>query len=303
MHAKTFTLALAAVLTMTLVGCSDEKPRRAAKKSPAPTTSETPAPSTAGEKSTAPAETTPSASAPATGDWGTLKGKFVFNGTAPKQEPLKEITQDQAVCTKHPLLDESLVVADDGGVANIVVWVRNKDVKVHSDYDALKEKKVVIDNKNCRFDPHVVTYWTGQPLEIKNSDPVAHNTNASCQVNEAFNEIIPAEKSSDRKPLTAAEMVPVDVSCNIHRWMKGWLVVQANPYMAVSGKDGSFELKNLPTGTELEFQVWQEKAGYVQKAEVGGKDAGWAKGRFKYTVKPGDNDLGTIKLDAAQFNK
>jgi hypothetical protein len=78
--------------------------------------------------------------------------------------------------------------------------------------------------------------------------------------------------------------------------MKGYLVVPPTPYAAVSDKDGKFEIKNLPAGTQLEFQVWHEGKGYVQKALVNGKDAGWAKGRFKMTIKPGDNDLGDIKV-------
>ena len=78
--------------------------------------------------------------------------------------------------------------------------------------------------------------------------------------------------------------------------MKGWLVVPPTPYAAVSGDDGKFEIKNLPVGTELEFQAWQEKKGYLDKATINGKDAGWTKGRFKITIKPGDNDLGDIKV-------
>ncbi len=313
MYAKFTTLTLVGMLTIAFVGCGDSKANRRTTKKTAPSSSNETATAPADAK---PADAKPAAStevadasaapsaAPASGDWGTLKGKFVYNGKAP--EPAKlNIDKDQQVCGKHDLVDESLVVGKDGEMANVIVWVRTKDVKIHPDYEAKKKDKAVVDNKNCRFDPHVVTYWTGQPLELKNTDPdpVAHNTNASLAVNEAFNVIIPPQSSIDRPALKLGETIPTKISCNIHPWMQGWLLVQPHPYMAVSGKDGSFELKNLPTGTELEIQVWQEKSGYVQKAEVNGKDAGWAKGRFKYTVKAGDNDLGTIKLDPAQFNK
>ena len=54
--------------------------------------------------------------------------------------------------------------------------------------------------------------------------------------------------------------------------MKARLLVRPDPYFAVSDKDGNFEIKNLPAGTELEFQVWQEKSGYVEKAKIDGKD-------------------------------
>lgn len=310
MHRKLFTFTLSAMFAVALVGCNDAKKPRASKKKSSATSTETAAAKTVDEKAAddkvaaKPAETDTakgSASDIPQGEWGNLKGKFIYNGDPPKPEKI-DASKDP-VCTKHDLFDESLVVGDDKGLANVVVWIRTKDVKISPDYDGQKNKQAVIDNLNCRFDPHIVPYWTGQPLEVKNSDPTAHNTNVAALANAPFNEIIPAEKNSERKPLENAETTPIQVSCNIHPWMKGYMVVQPNPYVAVSGKDGSFEMKSLPTGTELEFQVWQEKSGYVQKAEIDGKDAKWAKGRFKYTIKPGDNDLGTIKLDPAQFNK
>ena len=47
--------------------------------------------------------------------------------------------------------------------------------------------------------------------------------------------------------------------------MSARLVVRPNPYFAVSDAKGNFEIKDLPAG-ELEFQVWHEHCGYVQKA-------------------------------------
>jgi plastocyanin len=234
-------------------------------------------------------------------EWGNLKGRFIFDGKRP--EPAKiNPTKDVEVCSKHQLYDESLVVSEDGGIANIVVYLRTKNPEVHPDYAAKANEPVVLDNKGCRFEPHMVAVRTGQPLEIKNSDPVGHNTNATTRANPPFNVII-ASGGTDTKTLKSAENLPVEVACNIHPWMKGWLVVRPDPYFAVSAEDGTFEIKNLPAGKELEFQVWQEKSGYVQKAKIDGKPADWARGRFKMTIKPGDNDLGEIKLDAVQFAK
>lgn len=234
-------------------------------------------------------------------DWGTLTGRFVFDGKAPAAEKIT-VNKDQEVCGKHPLNDESLVVDDKGGLANVFVWVRTKDMKVAPSYDAKAKDKVVLDNHECRFEPHALAMRNTQQLEVKNSDSVGHNTNAALVSNAPFNGIIPAGKESDFT-LSMAENTPATVTCNIHPWMKGYLLVRPDPYFAVSGKDGKFEIKDLPVGKELEFQVWQEKAGNVAKASIGGKDAGWNKGRFKYTIKPGANDLGEIKLDASQFNK
>lgn len=233
-------------------------------------------------------------------DWGNLSGRFVFDGTAPKQAELN--VSKEKFCTKEPVLDENIVVGDGGGLANVFIWVRKVDAaKVHPDYAKSANDTVTLDNSKCRFEPHALGVRTTQTLQIKNSDPMGHNTNVAL-TDGAFNTIIPAGTTSDRKA-GSPELTPVQVKCNIHDWMTGWLLVRPDPYFAISDKNGKFEIKNLPAGTELEFQVWQEKSGYVDKAQVGGKDAGWKRGRFKYTVKPGNNELGDIKLDPAQFNK
>jgi hypothetical protein len=235
-------------------------------------------------------------------DWGTLTGRFVFDGKAPAPATITP-DKDVEVCSKHPLNNESLIVADDGGVANVFVWVRTKDVKVAPEYAATANEKAVLDNHNCRFEPHALAIRTTQPLEIKNSDPMGHNTNgADLKANAPFNGVIPSGKDEDMT-LSLAEPFPAKLTCNIHPWMNAYLLVRPDPYFALSGKDGKFEIKDLPAGTELEFQVWQEKAGNVEKAQLGGKDGNWKRGRFKYTIKPGANDLGDIKLDPSQFNK
>jgi hypothetical protein len=84
--------------------------------------------------------------------------------------------------------------------------------------------------------------------------------------------------------------------------MKAWVVVRPNPYAAVSKADGSFEIKNVPAG-EVELQLWHEKAGYIGEITVGGKAEKIAKGRKKLKVASGDNDLGTVVLDANLFKK
>lgn len=235
-------------------------------------------------------------------EWGTLSGRFVYDGKAPAPQHLS-IVKDQEVCSKPPtLVDESLLVDDKGGLADVVIWVRTKDVKVNPEYDKTAKDKAVLDNHHCRFDPHVLGMRDTQPLEIKNSDPMGHNTNLQLTANAPFNVIIPASTSTDKK-IDNPELGPATVTCNIHPWMKAYVLVRPNPYFAISDKDGKFEIKDLPAGKELEFQVWQEKAGNVEKANVGGNAADWKRGRFKMTIKSGANNMGEIKLEPSQFNK
>jgi plastocyanin len=234
-------------------------------------------------------------------DWGNLKGKFVFDGPAPKPVALT-IDKDQQVCGDKGLVNEDLVVdGKSGALANVMLWVKGKDVNVHPDYDKTAAETVVLDNKGCRFEPHVQGVRVGQTLQLKNSDPVAHNTNVQGR-NLQINPLIPAMSPSDQK-IEQAEILPAMVSCNIHPWMKARLIVRPNPYFAVSKKDGTFEIKNLPAG-DLEFIVYHERSGYVTDAELKGEKVKWPKGSLKVTIEAGkDTDLGEIKLAADQFNK
>jgi plastocyanin len=233
-------------------------------------------------------------------DWGTLKGRFVFGGEAPAAAALK-IDKDVEVCGKHNLVNEEVVVGDGKGVANVVVFVRDKKVKVKPELEAAaKESKPVLDNLNCRFEPHVLFVQVGQELTIKNSDPVGHNSNIATVKNAPSNNLIPAS-GQVTTTFKSDEAVPAQVTCNIHPWMKGWLVVRDNPYATVSAADGSFEIADLPA-EEVELQFWHEKAGYLGEMTIGGKKEKVSKGRKKMKIAAGDNDLGEIVLDAKLFD-
>ena len=234
-------------------------------------------------------------------EWGTIKGRFLYGGDAPTAAELKA-DKDVEVCGKHKLVNEELAVGADKGVANVVVFVRDKGVKVHPDAAAeAKATKAVLDNKDCRFSPHVMIVHTGQPLVIKNSDTVGHNSNVATIKNPPSNSLIP---TGGETSLTFAsdEALPAQVTCNIHPWMKAWLVVRPNPYAAISKLDGTFEIKNVPAG-EIELQIWHEKAGYISEITVGGKPEKIAKGRKKIKVISGNTDLGEMAIDANLFKK
>ena len=234
-------------------------------------------------------------------EWASLKGRFVFDGTPPTPVGITA-DKDVEVCGKHKLVNEELVVSDDKGIANVVLFVRSKGVTVHPDLeDGSKADPVVLDNKDCRFQPHVGFVQTGQTLTIKNSDSVGHNSNIATMKNSPSNSLVPSNGSSD-VTFSSDEAIPASVTCNIHPWMKAYLVIRPNPYGAVSGADGSFEIENLPVGEELEFQLWHEKGGYRDEFTLGGKKASAKRGRMDFTVEEGGTDLGDIVVDAKMFN-
>ena len=233
--------------------------------------------------------------------WGTLKGQFIYGGkSAPKPNKLT-ITKDVEVCGKEDLFSEQLVVNEKNrGIANVVIWAY-RPKKIHSDYKATEKVEVKMDNLKCRFEPHVVAVRTGQTLNVTNSDPVGHNSLIGFIKNPGVNPIIPANGNVEFQ-LKKAELLPVKVSCSIHPWMQGLVLVQDHPYMAVTDEDGKFEIKNLPAG-DVALKVWHEKSGYVQAADVDGKAAKWKRGRYSVKLASGKTEEHTYTLDPKMFEK
>ncbi|HWB11031.1 MAG TPA: methylamine utilization protein [Pirellulales bacterium] len=230
-------------------------------------------------------------------EWGNLKGRFVYDGDPPKEQSID--TSKEPMCSKHKVVSEELAVnGENHGLANVLVFVSSKKVTENPEYKKTAKDKVEIDNNGCRFEPHIVTMRVSQTLVIKNSDPFSHNSNLAPLGDTATNPVLTPDSSIDFK-FTRVQKLPVPVACNIHPWMKGYVVVKDNPYMAVSDKDGNFEIKDLPA-EELEFTVWQEKSGWLPAKST------WdpKKATFKMKIKPGDdNDLGEIKVSPKLFEK
>jgi hypothetical protein len=236
------------------------------------------------------------ADGPATADaWGNLTGKFVFEGQAPTPAPLA-ITKDEQVCGKHQLVDEALLVGDGEALENVVIFLADKKkVAIHPDYEAGADGPIRFDNDHCRFEPHILPMRTTQTLEIHNSDPVSHNSNLTPLGDAPFNQLISQDKAVAYQ-FGKQQNAPVTVTCSIHPWMKGYVFPRDNPYVAVTKKDGTFEINNIPVGKH-DFQVWQEAVGALAA------QPDWKKGKFKLEIKEGDNDLGTIQVSASLFGK
>jgi hypothetical protein len=228
-------------------------------------------------------------------DWGSLKGRFVVDGK-PADLPALIVDKDQFCIDKKPK-NEVIVLGKDNALVNAVVYLRlprRGDVAIHPDYDASLKTPVVLDNLGCTFQPHVTLVRVGQTLEVKNSDPTGHNTNVSIF---GFNPVVPANAKIDVKASKEAPL-PSPVRCNIHPFMIGHILAQKHPYMAVTGDDGAFEIKNLPAGKH-EIQLWHEASGYIKDvASKAGKANG--QGRLNVTIAPNQTlDLGDIKVPAS----
>jgi hypothetical protein len=227
--------------------------------------------------------------------WGTLKGRFTFAGT-PSQPRALVVDKDTEVCSKAgmKLLDRSLLVdPSTKGLANVVVFAR-KTSRVKT---ASAETPLIFDQKNCEFLSPVFAARVGQVVDVRNSDPIGHNTNIA---GSSFNQLIPAGQGTAYKP-DAETGMPTMVTCNIHPWMKAFAVFRKDGYVAVSSADGSFEIADLPAGETIEFQVWHERSGGPNNAVGLEKpDLKWTpRGRFQVKLEADEvKDLGVLEIPA-----
>ena len=235
--------------------------------------------------------------APVGTGWGTLKGRFTFAG-APGDAKALVVDKDTEVCTKDgvKLYDRSLVVdPSTKGLANVVLFVRKASrVKEASP----PQDPVLFDQKQCEFLTPVFAARLGQPIDVHNSDPVGHNTNIA---GTSFNQLIPAGQGTLFKPEAETGM-PTMVTCNIHPWMKSYVVFRKDGYVAVSGADGSFTIPDLPAGEVLEFQVWHERStGPNGALGLTNPELKWTpKGRFQVKLDPDQvKDIGTLEVPAS----
>ncbi|MGH7812177.1 MAG: cupredoxin domain-containing protein, partial [Candidatus Binatia bacterium] len=157
-------------------------------------------------------------------DGGSISGTVKFKGTAPAPKKL-DVGKDKEVCDKAPKYDQSLVVKD-GNLANAVVTIT--DIKSGKKMDA---KKVTLDQNGCEYKPHVLAFPAGTAVEILNPDGILHNVHSYSKVNSPFNQAQPKFKKSLEVKIDKPEVV--EVKCDVHGWMHGWLVATANPYFAV----------------------------------------------------------------------
>jgi len=184
-------------------------------------------------------------------DGGTISGTVKFKGTAPAPKKL-DVGKDKEVCDKSAKLDPTLMVKD-GNVANAVVTIT--DIKKGK---KIEVKKVTLDQGGCEYHPHVVAFTAGSTVEIVNPDGILHNIHSYSKVNSPFNQAQPKFKKTLEVKIEKPEAV--EVKCDVHGWMHGWLVATENPYFAVTDGSGSFKLTDVPAGSYT-VEVWHEKLG------------------------------------------
>ena len=191
---------------------------------------------------------------------GSISGTVKWSGAMPNLASMT-IFKDQQICdpesTKTRDL-ERLVVGPQGGVANTVVFLKNISSGKAMD---LPEQRRFLDQKHCRYEPHVMLVPVTGALQMKSSDAVLHTVHMDGAA--TYNLPFPFQDKVVSRDMPAVGLV--NLKCNGgHTWMNAELLVVPHPYYAVTNEAGKFELSNVPPG-KYEIVAWHEGWGVLRQ--------------------------------------
>jgi plastocyanin len=182
---------------------------------------------------------------------GSLTGKVTLTGLAPKLANLP-VTRDNKNCGANKP-DEALEIGAGNGVKNAVVWFT--DIK---EPPGEGKEKVKLDQQNCQYVPHVVVAPVGVTLDVVNSDSVLHNVRATEGTTKLFNYAMPIK--GHVVPTRLRKEGIFKVGCDVHPWMRSWLLVLGTKTYAVTDEKGEYKLEGLPPGKH-KVKIWHERLG------------------------------------------
>ena len=188
---------------------------------------------------------------------GSVTGTIRFKGTPPAPQKI-DMNSDPSCGAQAGSKNETeeAVVGADGSLKNVFVYV--KQGLEGKTFEAPKQN-VLLDQKGCRYQPHVLGLQVGQTLEILNSDSTLHNVHGMPAAGKPFNLGMPIQGMKIKRKFDKPEIM-VKFKCDVHPWMSAFIGVLPHPFFAVSAENGSFEIKDLPPGTYT-LEAWHEKFG------------------------------------------
>lgn len=194
---------------------------------------------------------------------GTIEGTVKWAGAIPEVS-FFPIQKDIEVCGKEPKLSPRLIISNDGGVKNTVLYLANiQEGKKMAELSST----LTLDQVECQYEPHIYIVPVGAEFVMTTSDDTLHNIHMYGAAN--YNLAFPVKGQKIAKKLRKAGVV--DVVCDAgHYWMSAEVHVVEHPYYTVTDKDGKFKLENVPPGT-YKLTAWHEGWKEKEKKEKEGK--------------------------------
>ena len=202
---------------------------------------------------------------------GTITATVRFEGAVPPPQ-MQRLDGDPKCVAENGAperADESLLVGPNQALQNVFVYVKDG---LGAFGFPVPTEPVVLDQDKCRYTPRVLGIRVGQPLSIRNSDPLLHNVRANGTINQGFNMSTPLEGVSFERTFATKEVM-VPFKCDVHAWMSAFVGVLDHPYFGTTAADGTVSLANVPPGTYT-IEAWHETLGTrTQQLTIGAKEA------------------------------
>jgi plastocyanin len=218
----------------------------------------------------------------------TIKGVVNFSGKAPEMKVPKKRKDAEFCKTKE--VKYNAVLADGGKLAETFVRLANDSVK--GEYPA-PAKHAEIDQSDCMYSPRIQGVVAGQEIDIKNQDGTLHNVHTFKGTETWFNQAQPKGSPEISKELEETKVIKF--TCDVHPWMRGFVIASSHPFFAISGKDGTFSIEKVPAG-KYDVEAWHPRYG-LKKASVEVADGKTAEVTFAYdgTEKEPDENKDELK--------
>ncbi|MCH7725285.1 MAG: carboxypeptidase regulatory-like domain-containing protein [Planctomycetes bacterium] len=116
-----------------------------------------------------------------------------------------------------------------------------------------------MDQKKLVFVPHVLPIVKGTTVRFLNSDPILHNVFWPKGTQGAYSgRNLGTWGKGGARSFTFDKEGHVILLCNVHSEMEAHVIILQNPFSAVVGKDGDYEIKGVPPG-EYTVKTWYSK--------------------------------------------
>jgi len=209
---------------------------------------------------------------------GQILGTVFIEGEVPVRREIGLSTEPACHQEDVATLLTETVIASDGRLQNVFVTLKKG-------WDAdqvppVPETPVILDQRGCRYEPHVLGVRVGQPLVVRNSDKVVHNVHGHSR----YTPMNPTQGpgSPDIEVVFEHREMKTAITCDRHPWMAARLFVEEHPWFTVSGPKGEFTIEGVPPGS-YELEAYHEKYGRLKGTAVLDEEHG-ARVRFTFDV-------------------
>jgi plastocyanin len=181
-----------------------------------------------------------------------------FTGETIPTSTIIPVAADVEFCGHEHSKEDYVIEAESRGIRYVIVRLTSKELRK---WPHAKPAYLVLDNKDCRFEPHGAVLTVGSTIELCNSDPISHTTHA--YFGTSFNYALPAKGSSIKHVFKFPGMTLI--RCDMHGWMNAFIRVDRHPFHAVTDAQGRFKIIGVPAG-KYTLVAWHEQFGPQRKS-------------------------------------